>query len=191
MVVASGSIGTRRRKRHRWWCIVIVVTCILAAALLGTLLCTDHRGNRLPIGARIDRIVVEKSLRKLSIFRDGEVLKNYQIALGQNPIGPKAEEGDMKTPEGTYRIDTRNPNSAYHLALHISYPSDEDNARAAVRGVSAGSDIMIHGLPNGERSLGALHRQIDWIAGCIALTNDEIEELWRVTPSGTVIEIKR
>ena len=126
----------------------------------------------------------------MSIFRDGKSLKTYRVALGGNPIGAKEQEGDMKTPEGVYTIDYRNPNSDYHLALHVSYPSDEDNTRAAQRGVNAGFDIMIHGLPNGHGWIGAFHRWKDWTAGCIALTDEEIEELWRVTPDGTPIEIR-
>jgi murein L,D-transpeptidase YafK len=144
----------------------------------------------LPAGTIVDRILVEKGERKLSIFRGGQKLKTYQIALGGNPVGAKEQEGDRKTPEGVYQIDYRNPNSDYHLALHISYPSEADNARAAQRGVSAGFDIMIHGLPNGLGWIGAAHRQKDWTAGCIALTDEEIEELWRVTPDGTAIEIR-
>jgi murein L,D-transpeptidase YafK len=97
----------------------------------------------------------------------------------------------MKTPEGLYTIDYRNPKSDYHLALHVSYPGPEDVRRAASRGVSPGCDIMIHGLPNGFAALGALHRQKDWTAGCIALTDEEIEELWRITPDGVPIEILR
>ena len=126
----------------------------------------------------------------MSIFRDGKSLKTYRVALGGNPIGAKEQEGDRKTPEGVYTIDYRNPNSDYHLALHVSYPSDEDNTRAAQRGVNAGFDIMIHGLPNGHGWIGAFHRWKDWTAGCIALTDEEIEELWRVTPDGTPIEIR-
>lgn len=149
-----------------------------------------HNWNALPANAAIDRIVIEKAERKLSIFREGELIKTYRIALGQNPVGAKEQEGDMKTPEGVYKIDYRNPNSDYHLALHVSYPSDEDNARAAARGVNAGFDIMIHGLPNGKGWMGAAHRQIDWTAGCIAVTDEEIEELWRVVPDGTTVEIR-
>jgi len=134
--------------------------------------------------------LLKKSDRKLSIFRDGKSLKTYRVALGGNPIGAKEQEGDRKTPEGVYTIDYRNPNSDYHLALHVSYPSDEDNTRAAQRGVNAGFDIMIHGLPNGHGWIGAFHRWKDWTAGCIALTDEEIEELWRVTPDGTPIEIR-
>lgn len=123
------------------------------------------------------------------MFLQGRKLKTYRVALGRNPIGPKEEEGDMKTPEGRYQVDNRKAESDYHLALHISYPSEADLARASARGVSAGSDIEIHGLPNGASLLGAAHRSVDWTAGCIAVTNEEIEELWRVTPIGTVVEI--
>jgi len=109
--------------------------------------------------------------------------------LGRNPLGAKQKEGDMKTPEGIYKIDGRNTQSSFHLALHVSYPSDEDDKHAAARGASAGSDIMIHGIRNGHGWIGAFHRWNDWTAGCIAVTDEEIEELWRVTPDGTTIEI--
>jgi murein L,D-transpeptidase YafK len=145
----------------------------------------------LPAGTTIDRILVEKSERKLSILRGDKVLKTYHVALGRNPIGAKEQEGDNKTPEGIYTIDYRNPKSDYHLALHISYPSAEDTTRAAQRGVNAGFDIMIHGLPNGQDRIGAAHRQKDWTAGCIAVTDEEIDELYRVTPDGTTIEIRQ
>ena len=149
-----------------------------------------HNGNPLPGGLTIDRMVVEKSARRLSIFRDGNQIKNYLIALGQNPVGAKQQEGDMKTPEGIYKVDGRNPQSNFHLALHISYPTDEDDKRAFARGVPAGYDIMIHGIQNGRGWIGAFHRWKDWTAGCIAVTDEEIEELWRVTPDGTTIEIR-
>ena len=149
-----------------------------------------YNWHPLPPGTTIDRIDVEKSARKLSILRDGRRLKTYRVALGRSPIGPKGKEGDMKTPEGIYKIDSRNAQSSFHLALHISYPSDSDNARAAERGVPAGFDIMIHGIRNGRGWMGAFHRWKDWTAGCIALTDEEIEELWRVTPDGTTIEIR-
>ena len=124
------------------------------------------------------------------MFRDGNQIKTFRIALGRNPLGAKQEEGDMKTPEGIYKVDGRNPQSSFHLALHISYPSDEDNKRAATHGVSPGSDIMIHGIQNGRGWIGAFHRWKDWTAGCIAVTDEEIEELWRITPDGTTIEIR-
>jgi murein L,D-transpeptidase YafK len=150
-----------------------------------------HRNwHPLQQGITIDRIIVEKAARKLSISREGKQIKTYRVALGRNPIGPKREEGDMRTPEGIYKIDGRNAQSSFHLALHISYPSDDDRARAAERGISAGSDIMIHGIRNGFGWIGAFHLWKDWTAGCIALTDEEIEELWHVTPDGTIIEIR-
>ncbi|PYJ93530.1 MAG: hypothetical protein DME62_08445 [Verrucomicrobia bacterium] len=167
--------------------IVLVSTAICALALY---FYAHHNWHPLSPRTTIDRIVVEKSARKLSILRDGKQIKTYRVALGRNPFGPKREEGDMKTPQGTYKIDSRNAQSSFHLALHISYPSDEDNKRAAARSVPAGSDIMIHGIRNGLGWIGAFHRWKDWTVGCIALTDEEIEELWRVTPDGTTIEIR-
>ena len=164
---------------------VLIVVCALAIYLYA-----HHNWNSLPVGTTIDRILVEKSARRLSIFRKANQIKSYRIALGRNPLGAKKEEGDMKTPEGIYKIDGRNPQSSFHLALHISYPSDEDNKRAAARGVPPGFDIMIHGIQNGRGCIGAFHRWKDWTAGCIAVTDEEIEELWRVTPDGTTIEIR-
>ena len=149
-----------------------------------------HNWNPLPRDVTIDRITVEKSARRLSVWNHGAKLKSYRVALGRNPTGAKQEEGDLKTPEGLYWIDWRNPESDYHLSLHVSYPSDQDNARAAERGVNAGFDIMIHGIRNGDGWIGAFHRMHDWTAGCIAVTDEEIEELYRVTPDGTPIEIR-
>ena len=169
-----------------------LVWFFLAIALLsvGVYVYAHHIWNPLPAGTTIDRIVVEKSERRLSIFRDDKELKCYRVALGRSPVGAKEQEGDMKTPEGIYWIDWRNPESDYHLSLHVSYPSDADNTRAAERGVNAGFDIMIHGIRNGGGWIGAFHRLHDWTAGCIALTDEEIEELYRVTPDWTPIEIR-
>ena len=170
----------------------ILFSFVAIALLVGGVWIYAHQvWNPLPAGTTIDRILVEKSARRLSIFRDGKKLKSYRVALGRNPIGAKEQEGDMKTPEGLYWIDWRNPESDYHLSLHVSYPSDEDNARATERGVNAGFDIMIHGITNGRGWIGAFHRMHDWTAGCLALTDKEIEELYRVTPDWTPIEIRR
>ena len=163
-----------------------VLTLICA---LGVYVYAHHNWNSVPAGTTIDRIVVEKSLRKLSVFRDGHHIKSYPIALGRNPLGAKQQEGDMKTPEGIYQIDGRNPQSNFHLALHISYPSDDDDKQATAHAVPPGFDIMIHGVQNGRGWIGAFHRWKDWTAGCIAVTDEEIEELWRITPDGTAIEI--
>lgn len=102
----------------------LILICALAICLYA-----HHNWNSLPAGTTIDRIVVEKSARRLSIFRDAKQLKTYRVSLGRNPLGAKQEEGDMKTPEGIYKIDGRNPQSSFHLALHISYPSLEDDKR--------------------------------------------------------------
>jgi murein L,D-transpeptidase YafK len=170
---------------------VILVSLIAIGLLIaGIYIYAHHVGNPLPAGTTIDRILVEKSARQLSVFAGDKKLKSYRVALGRNPVGAKQEEGDMKTPEGIYAIDSRNPQSDYHLALHVSYPSEEDTARAAERGVNAGFDIMIHGIRNGDGWIGAFHRMHDWTAGCIAITDEEIEELWRVTSDGTPIEIR-
>ena len=169
---------------------VIVLLVCIAVLFLASYIYAHHNWNPLPIGTTIDRILVEKSARKLSIFAGDKKLKSYRVALGRNPVGAKKQEGDMKTPEGVYTVDSRNPQSDYHLALHVSYPSDEDKARASESGVNAGFDIMIHGIRNGGGWIGAFHRLHDWTAGCIALTDEEIEELWRVTPDGTPIEIR-
>lgn len=166
--------------------------CLVTALVATAVIIVRQRlhTHRLPEGTVVDRVVVEKSARKLLVLHLGSEVKSYPIALGRQPVGPKEQEGDMKTPEGLYAIDYRNPRSDYHLSLHISYPGPEDLRRAGVRGVSPGSDIMIHGLPNGLGWMGTAHRQKDWTAGCIAVTDEEIEELWRIIPDGTPIEIR-
>lgn len=117
-------------------------------------------------------------------------MRTYSVALGSNPVGDKRRRGDGRTPEGLYYIEGRNPRSKYHLSLRISYPHDLQRTKAARRGVSPGGDIMIHGLPTAFATIGALHRQQDWTEGCIAVTNDEIEEIWRAVPNGARILIK-
>jgi murein L,D-transpeptidase YafK len=139
---------------------------------------------------RVDRVVIAKATREMALLANGEVFKTYRVALGGSPVGPKEREGDRKTPEGTYVIDFRKPDSAFHRALHISYPGPEDLQRAGERGVSPGGDIMIHGLGEGVEWAGADHRYFDWTMGCIAVTNEEIDEIWRIVPDGTPVEIR-
>ena len=117
-------------------------------------------------------------------------MRTYLVALGQQPVGDKVRRGDMRTPEGLFRIEARNPRSRYHLALRISYPDAAHTARARALGVSPGGDIMIHGLPERQAWVGAAHRDFDWTEGCIAVTNAEIEEIWQVVRVGTPIHIK-
>jgi len=139
--------------------------------------------------AGVDEIRVEKALRRLTLLEDGVAVRTYRIALGANPIGHKQEEGDERTPEGRYVIDYRNLHSRFHRSLHISYPNEEDRRAAEARGVSAGGDIVIHGLPAGWSWLGAAHHAFDWTDGCIAVTNEEMDELWERVEEGTPIEI--
>ena len=137
----------------------------------------------------VDKVLIEKQTRRLTLLARGEVVKTYKIALGGNPVGPKEREGDCKTPEGTYIVDSRNGNSGYHLSLHISYPNEDDKRRAGELGVPPGGDIMIHGIKNGFAKLGAAHAEKDWTEGCIAVSNQEMEEIYRFVPNGTVVEI--
>jgi murein L,D-transpeptidase YafK len=140
--------------------------------------------------AHIDCILVEKAARTMKVFYKDKLLKTYKVALGGDPIGPKTQFGDEKTPEGKYTISWKNPHSQYHLSLHISYPSLQDVKNAKAKGVDAGGEIFIHGLPNGKAWIGASHSLHDWTLGCVAVTSEEIEEIYHATPNGTPIEIK-
>lgn len=145
--------------------------------------------NPLPPGTMADKVFIEKRDRRLTLLSNGKTLKVYKVALGRSPEGKKLEEGDKRTPEGMYIIDRRKERSSYHRALHISYPNSDDIAQAKARSVSPGGDIMIHGLPNGIGFVGKFHVKRDWTLGCIAVTNPEIEEIWRAVPDGAVVEI--
>lgn len=139
---------------------------------------------------KADKVIVIKSKRLMMLIREGDILKIYKVALGKQPNGHKTKVGDKRTPEGTYLLDTRNSDSKFHLAIHISYPSESDIMNAQKRGVLPGGDIMIHGLSEKLKTIGKLHRTSDWTDGCIAVTNPEIEEIWKLVPDGTPIEIK-
>lgn len=138
---------------------------------------------------KADKIVVYKAERKLELTRGGLVLKTYHIALGRHPAGQKIQEGDGRTPEGTYFIDRRKMDSDYHLALHISYPDQYDIRRAAALHVSPGGGIMIHGEPNILNEEGKKRLFKDWTSGCIALSNRDVDEVWRLVDDGVTIDI--
>lgn len=168
--------------------------------LLGVVLYTSYRFMfpkrkiyqsevKIPEGEKADSVVVFKGERKMILYSNGKELKTYGIVLGKNPDGRKQKEGDKKTPEGNYMLDSRNSNSRYHLAIHISYPNEEDRLNAENLGVSPGGDIMIHGLPNKMEFLEDYYLNTDWTDGCIAVTNDEIEEIWQAVEDGTPITI--
>jgi len=141
-----------------------------------------------PISERADFLEVDKSDRELRLLRGGKVIRRYQVSLGFAPDGDKEREGDGKTPEGRYTIDYRNPNSRFHLSLHISYPTATDRREAEARGEDPGGEIFIHGGPGSIPD--ALWRGRDWTLGCISVTDDEMSEIWSLVPDGTVIDIR-
>jgi murein L,D-transpeptidase YafK len=138
----------------------------------------------------VDRVVVYKHERKLVLLSQGKELRSYKVALGGEPVGPKTRQGDHRTPEGVYTLDSRNPNSHFYKAFHISYPNSIDIAAARKLGVSPGGDIMLHGLPKEYAWVGKAHVLHDWTNGCIAVTNEEMDEIWTLVRVGTTIEIK-
>lgn len=140
-------------------------------------------------GQDVTLVRVLKAEHKLQLFSGSERLHEFQAAFGENPVGHKLQEGDERTPEGRYRIDARNPNSAYYKSLRISYPNDRDRAAARARGVRPGGQIMIHGQKNGYGHLAELTQRVNWTNGCIALRNEDMEIVWQQVKVGTPIEI--
>lgn len=138
----------------------------------------------------IDQVRVLKSERKLQLLAAGVVQKEFQIALGGSPIGHKLREGDEKTPEGHYVLDYKKADSAFYKAIHISYPNAEDIARAKKAGASPGGQIMIHGQKNGFGWLSGAAQQFDWTNGCVALSNADMEKVWKAVSPGTPIELR-
>jgi murein L,D-transpeptidase YafK len=138
---------------------------------------------------QVDRIVIQKKKRSLSLMSGNEVLKTYKVALGTEPVGPKERQGDHRTPEGIYSIDRKIPNSQFHKALHISYPSAADREHAHKLGVLPGGDVEIHGLGAEWGWVGSNHTLKDWTDGCIAVTNEEIDAIYLQVRPGTTVEI--
>lgn len=137
----------------------------------------------------VDLVVIYKSERLLQLKNDGQVVRSYDVALGGQPKGHKLSEGDNRTPEGVYTLDWRNAKSQFHRSMHISYPAENDQAEARRRGVSPGGLVMIHGMPNGRRAGDMNHPVNDWTNGCIAVTNNEMDEIWSLVEDGTTIVI--
>jgi murein L,D-transpeptidase YafK len=144
----------------------------------------------MPRDARADRVLVLKSERTLQLLSHGKVLKIYKVALGGQPVGAKTRQGDHRTPEGIYVLDHRNSRSQFYKSIHISYPNAADRERSAKAHVPTGGDVFLHGLPNGYGFVGKEHRLRDWTDGCVAATDEEIDEIWRAVPDGTPIEIR-
>jgi murein L,D-transpeptidase YafK len=166
-----------------------IILILISIVLLSLLVFYFYPKKELPKNTVIDYIKVYKSKRQLLVYSKDQLLKTYSISLGQNPIGHKEFEGDSKTPEGIYYINDRNPNSDYHKNLGVSYPNEKDIEHAKKLGKSAGGDIKIHGLRNGIGFIGKFQRYKDWTAGCIAVTNNEIDELYTSVKAGATIEI--
>ena len=153
--------------------------------------------KKLEKGQKVDFILVEKSKRKMSLFYKDQVIAIYHVSLGapppwifQHPTGQKEKEGDYKTPEGAYSIDYKIYKHKYHRKLHLSYPTPVQIAAAKKRGINPGGEILIHGLSPVNHFLGKFSKWIDWTQGCIALTNEEVEEVYEAVPIGCKIEIR-
>ncbi|MFO1164750.1 MAG: L,D-transpeptidase family protein [Paracoccus sp. (in: a-proteobacteria)] len=159
---------------------------VVVALLLGVAACAPSKFKTYS-GPQVTQVVVNKGARQMLLMHGNTVLKAYRIGLGNEPIGHKQYEGDGKTPEGLYYIDRRNPDSRYHLSVGVSYPNPQDSALAASVGRSAGSDIFIHGQGPEGRALSK--QKADWTAGCIAVSDAEIEDVYAMIPDGTPILI--
>jgi murein L,D-transpeptidase YafK len=171
-----------QNKRKILWFVSILLLAWMSFAVAS--------GLAAKAASQVDRIVIEKHKRTLTLMNGAKILKTYKVALGGQPVGAKDRQGDHKTPEGIYSVDAKNPNSQFYKALHISYPNRADRAHARKLGVSPGGDVEIHGLGSKWGWLGAKHRLTDWTDGCIALTNEEIDEIYPLVKVGTPIEIR-
>lgn len=174
-----------------------VLAAIAAFLCLGLVCAAGARAFTPPAGmepkaAPVEQVVVIKSERVMHLLdRHNNIIKSYKISLGKNPVGDKEREGDGRTPEGSYIIDARNPNSRFHLSLRISYPNKSDKWRAKKANVDPGGDIFIHGMPNGKAwQWWKYSKKLDWTDGCIAVTDKEIREIWDLVADGTPIVIR-
>lgn len=137
----------------------------------------------------VDRVLVRKAERRLLLMRGGNVVRSYHVALGLSPVGQKERSGDFRTPEGSYRLERRNPRSDYFLSIKVSYPNPLDLQRARARHWDSGGSIMIHGLPNQLRHDPDYYLNQDWTDGCIAVSNADMVEIWMLTPDDVPIDI--
>jgi len=167
--------------------IAFKLVCLFALIFLNLCACTGASAEDLP---KADRLLVVKSERKLYLFNNGQVLREYTVSLGLNPIGHKQRRGDKRTPEGRYVLNRRNPQSQYYKSLLLSYPNEDDRRLAEAGGLDPGGDLAIHGLPTRSEEEAWDYIERDWTDGCIAVTNDQMEEIWQLVDLGTPIEIK-
>jgi murein L,D-transpeptidase YafK len=169
------------------WLTLVGVTVFLALCATGPLPAQQQTPPQ-----KADSILILKKDHVLELLAGGKVIRSYKVALGRGGLTPKVRQDDARTPEGHYTIDAKYAGAAthYHKAFHVSYPNAEDRRRAAKLGVPPGGAIMIHGLPNGKGYVGAAHRLFDWTLGCIAVTDEEIDEIWELVSVGTPVEIR-
>lgn len=163
------------------------IAAAAAVAVWPTLFATAPREVP-PLAGPIDRILVEKAERRMTLFREGSALRVYPVSLGFAPEGDKERQGDGRTPEGIFRIDRKNPQSRFHLSLGLDYPQPEHLRRARAGGYDPGGDIFIHGQPRGVS--GNLRIPTDWTAGCIAVPNAVMDEIWPHVAVGVVVEVR-
>jgi murein L,D-transpeptidase YafK len=168
--------------RRTWAAMVVSLTLMLLSS--GVARATSE------VLVAADQVVVVKSERRLYLLRDGKAYRSYRVALGLSPAGHKQREGDFRTPEGRYRLDARNPASDYFLSIHLSYPGPDDLVQARRHHWQPGGSIMIHGQPNVPKHSADFYRKTDWTNGCIALSNDDMLEVWLLTKANTPIEIR-
>jgi murein L,D-transpeptidase YafK len=171
---------------------ILVTACALGSARADSLpqaepvVLRPQAAGTLPV---VDRVVVRKGERRLLLMHGGEVVRAYHVALGLNPVGQKERSGDFRTPEGTYRLERRNPRSDYFLSIKVSYPNRADVRRARSRHWDSGGSIMIHGLPNYLKHEPDYYQSHDWTDGCIAVSNADMVEIWMLTPDAAPIDI--
>lgn len=176
--------------------VLAVPLTVYAREALAQDACLDRGGVWFgPIGCvsempRIDRIVIDKSDHLLAAYAHGQLIREMPVSLGRGSAGPKERDGDNRTPEGTYPITGHKADSDFYLALRLGYPTSQQSMSAKSRGIDPGGDIMIHGIRNGFGWVGTLQRRVDWTRGCIALTDGEIEWLYRSTADGVPVEIR-
>lgn len=172
-------------------CSVFLLTALLMAAAVapGTARAFELRLYESPEPPVVSKVRVHKNDRRMELLAGPEVVRSYRISLGRNPVGHKVAEGDSRTPEGLYTLDFRNSNSDFFRSIRISYPNERDRKLAEAWGLDPGGNIMIHGLPNEAGDLAFAYSGLDWTEGCIAVTNEEMKEIWELVDIGTPILI--
>jgi murein L,D-transpeptidase YafK len=178
----AGKGGILARPAHRSWVLRLGVSLLVGFAAL-------NPARAIEPALRADAILIVKHERKLYLLRDNFPLRTFRVALGLSPTGAKEREWDFRTPEGSYIIDFRQQHSQYFKALHISYPSSADLKRSSAMHTPAGGDIFIHGEPNRPTKPVSYYKTRDWTNGCIALSDEDLQDLWDLTADRTPVEI--